>query len=129
MQISRVDLKDAADEAEFGKRLIAFDRKMPRDRWLLGGEWDHDRAFNGVLPTAELLDTTVNGSPAFFASRSGPQGGPERLEFYQVIPEPSGGATFGLSLLALRRARARGASKSRREPCLIGEAGGHPELD
>src|SRR5262245_44402405 len=36
LQISRVDLEDAADdadEAEFGKRLVAFDRKMPRDRW------------------------------------------------------------------------------------------------
>ena len=32
---------------------------MPRDRWMLGGEWDHDRALNGQLPTAELLDKYV----------------------------------------------------------------------
>src|SRR5215213_1438531 len=43
--LSAVYLKDATDEAEFGKRLTAFDKNTPRDRWLLGGLWDHDRAF------------------------------------------------------------------------------------
>jgi predicted amidohydrolase YtcJ len=65
LQLSRVALKDAADEAEFGKRLAAFDRKLPRDRWLLGGEWDHDRTFNGQLPTAELIDKYVKDRPVF----------------------------------------------------------------
>lgn len=65
LQLSRVGLKDAADEAEFGKRLVAFDRKLPRDRWLLGGEWDHDRTFNGQLPTAELIDKYVKDRPVF----------------------------------------------------------------
>lgn len=58
-RLSEVALKDAKDEAEFGQRLKEFDAKLPRDRWLLGGEWDHDRTFNGVLPTAELLDKYV----------------------------------------------------------------------
>ena len=44
---SRVDLKDAKDEAEFGRRLVEFDKNTPRDRWLLGGNWDHDRTFGG----------------------------------------------------------------------------------
>src|SRR5262245_38716001 len=65
LQLSRVGLKDAADEAEVGKRLVAFDRKLPRDRWLLGGEWDHDRTFNGQLPTAELIDKYVKDRPVF----------------------------------------------------------------
>ncbi|HTK78689.1 MAG TPA: amidohydrolase family protein [Gemmataceae bacterium] len=64
-QLSRVALKDAPDEAAFGKRLVAFDRKLPRDRWLLGGEWDHDRTFNGQLPTAELIDKYVKDRPVF----------------------------------------------------------------
>ena len=51
-RLSEVALKDAKDENEFGKRLSEFDKKLPRDRWLLGGEWDHDRTFNGALPTA-----------------------------------------------------------------------------
>ena len=53
LRLAEVALKDAKDEAEFGRRLREFDRKLPRDRWLTGGEWDHDRTFNGVLPTAE----------------------------------------------------------------------------
>jgi predicted amidohydrolase YtcJ len=62
-RLSEVALKDAADEAEFGRRLRAFDQKLPRDRWLLGGEWDHDRTFGGTLPSAELLDKYVLDRP------------------------------------------------------------------
>lgn len=63
--LSRVALKDAADEAEFGKRLKEFDAKLPKGRWLLGGNWDHDRAFGGKLPTAELVDRYVADRPVF----------------------------------------------------------------
>jgi len=56
LQLARVELKDRADEAEFGQRLKAFDESTPTDRWMLGGNWDHDRAFAGKLPTAATLD-------------------------------------------------------------------------
>lgn len=69
--LAQVDLKDAADEAEFGKRLKAFDEKTPRDRWLLGGNWDHDRAFAGQLPTAAMLDKYVPNRPAFLRRYDG----------------------------------------------------------
>jgi predicted amidohydrolase YtcJ len=62
-RLSEVALKDAANEAEFGRRLREFDQKLPRDRWLLGGEWDHDRTFGGQLPDAELLDKYVSQRP------------------------------------------------------------------
>src|SRR5262249_5292522 len=64
-QLGRVSLKDAANEEEFGRRLREFDRKLPRDRWLQGDDWDHDRTFNGRLPTAELLDKYLPDRPAF----------------------------------------------------------------
>jgi predicted amidohydrolase YtcJ len=73
-RLSEVALKDAPDETEFGKRLTAFDRKLPRDRWLLGGEWDHDRTFNGVLPTAELIDKYVPDRPVFLRRYDGHMG-------------------------------------------------------
>src|SRR5262249_40868098 len=56
LRLAQVALKDAADEAELGKRLRAFDARLPRGRWMLGGEWDHDRTFAGKLPDAALLD-------------------------------------------------------------------------
>jgi predicted amidohydrolase YtcJ len=74
LQLGQVDLKDAKDEAEFGRRLREFDRKLPRDRWLLGGDWDHDRTFNGILPTAELLDRYVPDRPVFIRRYDGHMG-------------------------------------------------------
>jgi predicted amidohydrolase YtcJ len=71
MRLSQVALKDARDEAEFGKRLREFDRKLPRDRWMLGGEWDHDRTFGGKLPTAALLDKYVPDRPVFLRRYDG----------------------------------------------------------
>ncbi|MGH7174384.1 MAG: amidohydrolase [Gemmataceae bacterium] len=71
LRLAEVALKDARDEAEFGKRLRAFDGKLPRDRWLLGGEWDHDRTFAGQLPTAELIDKYVRDRPVFLRRYDG----------------------------------------------------------
>ncbi len=67
--LSRVALKDAADEGEFGKRLREFDAKLPRGRWILGGNWDHDRAFAGRLPTAALVDKYVAADRPVFIRR------------------------------------------------------------
>ncbi|HVL14705.1 MAG TPA: amidohydrolase [Gemmata sp.] len=70
-QLARVELKDAKDEAEFGRRLAAFDKSTPRDRWLLGGNWDHDRAFGGKLPTATTIDKYVKDRPVFIRRYDG----------------------------------------------------------
>jgi predicted amidohydrolase YtcJ len=70
-RLGEVALKDAKDEEEFGRRLKEFDKKLPRDRWLLGGEWDHDRAFAGKLPTAELIDKYVPDRPVFLRRYDG----------------------------------------------------------
>ncbi len=71
LRLNEVALKDAADDAEFGRRLRAFEKKLSRGRWLLGGEWDHDRTFGGQLPTAELLDRYVPDRPAFLRRYDG----------------------------------------------------------
>jgi predicted amidohydrolase YtcJ len=96
LQLSRVSLKDAADEDEFGRRLRAFDRKLPRDRWLLGGDWDHDRTFEGRLPTAELLDRYVAGRPVFLRRYDGHMGvvNTRVLQLANITaqtPDPPGG--------------------------------------
>jgi predicted amidohydrolase YtcJ len=69
--LSEVALKDAKDEAEFGKRLKEFDAKLPPGRWLTGGNWDHDRAFNGTLPTAALIDRYVPERPVCLSRYDG----------------------------------------------------------
>jgi predicted amidohydrolase YtcJ len=70
-QLARVELKDAQDEAEFGKRLREFDQKLPKGRWMLGGNWDHDRAFDGKLPTAAVVDKYVPDRPVFIRRYDG----------------------------------------------------------
>lgn len=74
LQLARVELKDAKDEAEFSARVKDFDGKLPRDRWMLGGNWDHDRAFNGALPTAAALDRAAPNRPIFLRRYDGHMG-------------------------------------------------------
>lgn len=69
--LAQVNLKDSKDEAEFGARLKKFDQELPRDRWILGGNWDHDRTFNGQLPTAAIVDKYVSDRPVFIRRYDG----------------------------------------------------------
>jgi predicted amidohydrolase YtcJ len=95
-RLAQVVLKDAADEAEFGRRLRDIDQKLPRDRWLLGGDWDHDRTFAGVLPTASLLDRYVSDRPAFLRRYDGHMAlaNTRALKLAGIVaktPDPAGG--------------------------------------
>src|SRR5215207_9247275 len=59
-QLSSVDLRDAATPREFAERIRRFSEKLPKGRWVTGGDWDHERwpNVNGAapLPTRELID-------------------------------------------------------------------------
>jgi len=74
LSLCRIHLKDAEDEAEFGRRLLEYDRSLPRDRWIVGGLWDHDRTFGGKLPSAALLDKYVKNRPVFIRRYDGHMG-------------------------------------------------------
>jgi predicted amidohydrolase YtcJ len=67
--LSQVDLKDCATEEEFGKKLREFDQKLAPGRWMLGGNWDHDRTFGGALPTAAILDKYILTNRPVFLRR------------------------------------------------------------
>src|SRR5829696_827515 len=59
-QLSSVDLRDAATPREFAERIRRFSEKLPKGRWVTGGDWDHERwpDVKGAapLPTKELID-------------------------------------------------------------------------
>jgi predicted amidohydrolase YtcJ len=98
-RLSEVALKDAADEQEFGRRLREFDQRLPRDRWLLGGEWDHDRTFGGRLPTAELIDRYVPNRAVFLRRYDGHMGvaNTRVLDMAGITaqtPDPPGGVIY-----------------------------------
>lgn len=99
--LAEVDLKDAKDEAEFGRRLQEFDRKLPRDRWIVGGNWDHDRTFNGELPTAATVDKFVKDRPVFISRYDGHMAlantaALKRAGIAADTKEPAGGVIFRL---------------------------------
>jgi predicted amidohydrolase YtcJ len=59
-QLSSVDLRDAATPQELAERIRRFAEKLPKGRWITGGDWDHERWPNvqgsAPLPTKELID-------------------------------------------------------------------------
>src|ERR1043166_4936760 len=64
-QLSSVDLRDANTPKEFAERIQAFASKLPRGRWITGGDWDHERWPDAKLPTKELIDSFTPDTPVF----------------------------------------------------------------
>ncbi len=64
-QLSSVDLRDAKTPQEFAARIKAFAAKLPKGRWVLGGDWDHENWSPNNLPTKELIDTFTSDTPVF----------------------------------------------------------------
>jgi predicted amidohydrolase YtcJ len=64
-QLSSVDLRDAATPQEFAERIRSFAEKLPKGRWITGGDWDHERWPGAPLPTKELIDAFTPDRPVF----------------------------------------------------------------
>ncbi|MCI0695563.1 amidohydrolase, partial [candidate division KSB1 bacterium] len=37
--------------------------KLTAGRWIIGGNWDHERTFGGVLPTRHMIDSATPNNP------------------------------------------------------------------
>ncbi len=64
-QLSSVDLRSAASPEEFVQRLKDFAAKLPKGRWILGGQWDHENWKPNNLPTAAMIDAVTPDNPVF----------------------------------------------------------------
>lgn len=64
-QLSSVELRDANSPQEFAARIKAFADKLPKGRWITGGDWDHERWPDAKLPTKELIDSFTQDTPVF----------------------------------------------------------------
>jgi predicted amidohydrolase YtcJ len=76
-QLSNVDLREARNPQEFSERIRRFaaNRKQtesranrpdePRNGWITGGNWDHERWPGAPLPTRELIDAATTNVPVF----------------------------------------------------------------
>jgi predicted amidohydrolase YtcJ len=64
-QLSSVDLRDANTPQEFAERIRDFAAKLPKGRWITGGDWDHERWPEAKLPAKELIDRYTPDTPVF----------------------------------------------------------------
>jgi predicted amidohydrolase YtcJ len=63
--LSSVDLRDARSPQEFAERIKNFAAKLPKNRWILNGNWDHENWTPNNLPTKELIDAATPDNPVF----------------------------------------------------------------
>jgi hypothetical protein len=63
--LANVDLRDAGSPEELARRLAAYAKKLPKGRWILGGDWDHERWPGAPLPTKEMIDAASPDHPVF----------------------------------------------------------------
>jgi predicted amidohydrolase YtcJ len=64
LQLSSVDLRDAATPAEFTRRIAEFAKTQPAGTWIIGGTWDHEN-WGGELPTRQWIDSVTPDHPVF----------------------------------------------------------------
>lgn len=70
-QLSQVDLRVADSPTEFTQRIRDFAKAAPLDRWITGGDWDHERWPGGPLPTKEMIDAATTNVPVFVSRLDG----------------------------------------------------------
>jgi predicted amidohydrolase YtcJ len=69
-QLQSVDLRHAKSETEFAN-LIRERAEQHPDRWITGGDWDHDNWPGGNLPVRDLVDKFTPSTPVFVSRYDG----------------------------------------------------------
>jgi predicted amidohydrolase YtcJ len=72
--LAGVQLRTAASQAEFRRRLAAFAQAQPEGAWIVDGAWDHERWTPAVLPTHQLIDDVTGHNPVFVERLDGHMG-------------------------------------------------------
>jgi predicted amidohydrolase YtcJ len=63
--LSSVDLRDAKSPEEMARRLGEYAKTIPKDRWILGGDWDHEKWPGAPLPAKDVIDAATPNNPVF----------------------------------------------------------------
>lgn len=70
-QLSSVDLRDARSKTELAERIGKFAAKLPKGRWITGGDWDHENWSPAELPTRQMIDAMTPETPVFVTRLDG----------------------------------------------------------
>jgi predicted amidohydrolase YtcJ len=65
MGLASVQLRYAKTPEEFRDRIRDFAAKLPKSRWILNGNWDHENWTPPALPTRRLIDAVTPDNPVF----------------------------------------------------------------
>jgi predicted amidohydrolase YtcJ len=71
LQLSRVNLRDAASPEEFARRIAAYAKKIGKGKWIIGGEWDEQLWTPYRLPTRQMIDAVTPDNPVFVSRLDG----------------------------------------------------------
>jgi predicted amidohydrolase YtcJ len=63
--LQQVQLKDAASQQEFARRIGERAKKTPKGEWITGGDWDEQKWSPPNLPTKELVDPFTPDTPVW----------------------------------------------------------------
>jgi hypothetical protein len=63
-QLSSVNLRGVKSKAAFIDSLRAYISSLRDNRWIMGGDWDHE-AWGGELPTKQWIDSFSGNHPVF----------------------------------------------------------------
>jgi predicted amidohydrolase YtcJ len=69
--LTSVDLRDAKSPEEFVQRIKDYASKLPKGRWILNGNWDHEKWTPSILPTKEMIDAVTPDNPVFISRLDG----------------------------------------------------------
>ena len=68
--LAGIDLRYASSKKELINQLKIYAASLPKGRWILGGNWDHER-WGGDLPTKEMIDNITGDHPVFISRLDG----------------------------------------------------------
>jgi predicted amidohydrolase YtcJ len=69
--LASVQLGDTKSEAEFRQRIADYAKAQPKGRWIVEGEWDHERWSPARLPAHQLIDDVTLDNPVFVSRLDG----------------------------------------------------------
>jgi predicted amidohydrolase YtcJ len=95
--LSSVQLRSAKSAREFAERIRAFAARIPKGRWITGGDWDHEGWSPADLPTRLMIDQGTPENPVFVSRLDGHMGLANSLALKlagitRETPDPPGGS-------------------------------------
>jgi len=63
--LASVKLRDARSPDQFRERIRLFAAKLPKGRWITGGDWDHENWTPAQLPARAWIDAVTPHNPVF----------------------------------------------------------------